>query len=233
LQLLAVACSGLQWFAVVCSGLQWFAVVCSGLQWFAVVCSGLQWYVWWTHLCLFFLLCFCFRPLYNIDSSGGSQQGGGVGDGMERESRIESPKRRTRNEPHVASPSWKTTHVTEARKIRPAPHQRFSMSLRWLMKKQQTKDPPPKKKKAIVDPPKTAPSSCTTAAINVPPKTTLITTPTKQKEANTVDASNNTKGTTKVNKTKHKKKKKKTPKKQEFDLDSELASLKQEFAKGI
>ena len=200
------------------------------MQWFAVVC--LQWYVWWTHLCLFFLLCFCFRPLYNIDSSGGSQQGGGVGDGMERESRIESPKRRTRNEPHVASPSWKTTHVTEARKIRPAPHQRFSMSLRWLMKKQQTNNPQ-KKKKAIVDPPKTAPSSCTTAAINAPPKTTLITTPTKQKEANTVDASNNTKGTTKVNKTKHKKKKKKTPKKQEFDLDSELASLKQEFAKGI
>ena len=200
------------------------------MQLFAVVC--LQWYVWWTHLCLFFLLCFCFRPLYNIDSSGGSQQGGGVGDGMERESRIESPKRRTRNEPHVASPSWKTTHVTEARKIRPAPHQRFSMSLRWLMKKQQTKNPQ-KKKKAIVDPPKTAPSSCTTAAINAPPKTTLITTPTKQKEANTVDASNNTKGTTKVNKTKHKKKKKKTPKKQEFDLDSELASLKQEFAKGI
>ena len=40
-----------------------------------------------------------------------------------------------------------------------------------------------------------------------------------------MDASNNTKGTTKVNKTKHKKKKKKTPKKQEFDLDSELAEV--------
>ena len=75
----------------------------------------------------------------------------------------------------------------------------------------------------------------TTVSTNVPPDTTLMlnTTPTKQKEVSTVDASNNKKGTTKVNKAKHKKKKKKTPKKQEFDLDSELASLKHEFAKGI
>lgn len=189
-----------------------------------------------TCVCFFFIFfgLACLRPLYNIDSGGGSQQGGGVGGGMERDSRIESPKRRTRNEPHVASPIWKATHVTEARKIRPAPHKRFSMSLRWLMKKQQKKEPN-KKKKAIVDQVQKAERIFTTVSTNVPPDTTLMlnTTPTKQKEVNTVDASNNKKGTTKVNKAKHKKKKKKTPKKQEFDLDSELASLKHEFAKGI
>ena len=95
--------------------------------------------------------------------------------------------------------------------------------------------PSNKKKKAIVDQVQKAERIFTTVSTNVPPDTTLMlnTTPTKQKEVNTVDASNNKKGTTKVNKAKHKKKKKKTPKKQEFDLDSELASLKHEFAKGI
>ena len=65
-RILAVVCSGLQWFAVVCGGLWWFscislvslpivpnaggdlrrfAVICGGLWWFAVVCDGLRWFV--------------------------------------------------------------------------------------------------------------------------------------------------------------------------------------------
>ena len=55
-QILAVVCSGLQWFAVVCGGLRWFAVFCllstvfttyrpKFWWWFVVVCVDLWWFV--------------------------------------------------------------------------------------------------------------------------------------------------------------------------------------------
>ncbi len=83
------------------------------------------------------------RPLYNIKLDAQD-----IVDRTAREmgrspldARVEEEKpRRTRSSPHVASPTWEQKPATEVRKHRAPPHQRFSMSLRWMIKKKKHAD---------------------------------------------------------------------------------------------
>jgi len=195
------------------------------------------------------------RPLYNIDG-GGSMQYQSMNNNNnnnnsfdQNESMMSVPsERRKRSEPLVASPQWKATHHTKARSIRPAPHQRFSMSLRWLIQKKQQKDLAAQASTVNTDASVVASTNDKDAKKSDAKKRGgTKMSGTKMRTAGVVDGvmrrnsqdekeKNKNDGETETKRTKSKKKtiiKKKTSKKDldsSFDLDSELAALQQEFA---
>ena len=157
-------------------------------------------------------------------------------------------ERRKRSEPLVASPQWKATHHTKARSIRPAPHQRFSMSLRWLIQKKQQKDLAAQASTVNTDASVVASTNDKDAKKSDAKKRGgTKMSGTKMRTAGVLDGvmrrnsqdekeKNKNAGEAETKRTKSKKKtiiKKKTSKKNldsSFDLDSELAALQQEFA---
>ena len=84
-----------------------------------------------------FFLLFFNRPLYQIDTT--SSYNKNDTSNYDDSTDLTPSERRKRSEPLVPSPNWKTTHRTQQREKRAMPHKRFSMSLRWLIKKQQQK----------------------------------------------------------------------------------------------
>ena len=156
-------------------------------------------------------------------------------------------ERRKRSEPLVASPQWKATHHTKARSIRPVPHQRFSMSLRWLIQKKQQKDLAAQASTVNTDASAVASNDKDAKKSDAKKRGGIKMSGATMRAAGVLDGvmRRNAQDTKEKNKnaveaetkrTKSKKKtiiKKKTSKKNldsSFDLDSELAALQQEFA---
>ena len=101
------------------------------LVWCVAMCSPFLHYI---HTC---------RPLYNInfDAQDIVNRTARKMGRLPVDARVEDEKpRRKRSSPHVASPTWEQKPATEVRKHRAPPHQRFSMSLRWMIKKKKLAD---------------------------------------------------------------------------------------------